>query len=131
MKWLGIFAAIKSVADLLKTWFNDAKRKVREMKSYRERSSDKLDDTTKSKHPFLVIILVLIFVTGCAHQVTPPVAMHETDYQRLKGGVQFVPPKDGHYFSERGLSRFIKTEIYYYEMGLKGFKLNRNEEEDK
>lgn len=125
-----IFAALGSIAAFLKSLFDWLLRRKKEEKDANKETSEWIDKTSNGKHPFILLIF-LLFLNGCIFfEVIPPIAMYPDDYQPLEEGKEFMPPKDGHYFSKKGLRRHTKTQVYYHEMRKKGWVLKDVEEEE-
>ena len=112
--WTLFLAAIKSVSDLLNSWFG-----------FRAKQQKAKEDATEetSKHTFYILLLVFLFFAGCnyIYVVSTPMTFDPNDYQPLKAGQTFTVPKDGIYFSHRAREKWLKAKIAEYEIRKRGF----------
>ncbi len=118
MKFALILAALKSVADVIKSWFSW-------MANKREDGRDAVDKTASSigKGKPFIILLLLLFVgcMGYVYTVSTPMAFDPDDFQYLEAAQDFNVPKDGYYFSNEAMEKYIRAKIAEYEMRKRGF----------
>jgi len=112
-----ILAALKSVADMVRGIFGWLATKEKDKK-------DAINKTTsgigKGK-PF--ILLVLLFVAGCGYvyTISTPMTFDPNDFQYVKAGKRLTVPKDGYYFSNEAMEKYIRSKIAEYEIRKRGF----------
>jgi len=117
MKFELVVAAIKSVADVIKSWLSWMAGKEKKKK-------DAIDKTTspigKGK-PFLVVLLLFFAGCGYVYTVSTPMTFDSKDFQYVETGQHFEVPQDGYYFSNFAMEKYIRAKIAEYEMRKRGF----------